>query len=237
VCSFAKILLRGVADLRKAKRGGGDLISYRRKLSSDARLIVALLKKQPQEMDELCKRAGVHPSTFYRFRSLLEKKGILKKTEGGYALWTYDEKEKLIADVVDRWKRLGFRYPTVEEIADEAGIVPEEAKILVYKTKKETGWFMPNEGIIDSAREKLGEALVYAARMKEGKPSNLAKIYSDDPETVKEGERFLKEHPRMLPKLSEDGMRVTSWPTEASKYLGKDHQPKDRRRGTLLKAY
>lgn len=189
MCRFAKILLRGVADLRKTKRIGGDLISYRRKLSSDARLIVALLKKQPQEMDELCKRAGVHPSTFV-FGHSWKKKGIIKKTDGGYALWTYDEKEKLIADVVNRWKRLGFRYPTVEEIADEAGIVPEDVQIPVYKTKKETGWFTPNEGIIDSAGEKLGEALVYAARVKEGKPSNLAKMYSDDSETVKEENAF-----------------------------------------------
>jgi len=91
--------------------------------------------------------------------------------------------------------------------------------------------------MVEEAREKLGEALVCAARMKEGKPSNWREMYSDDPEIVREGERFLKEHPTMLPKLSKDGMQVISWPTETLRYLGKDHQPKDRSRGTLRRAY
>jgi len=91
--------------------------------------------------------------------------------------------------------------------------------------------------MVEEAREKLGEALVCAARMKDGKPSNWAETYSDDPETLREGERFLREHPEMLPKLSDDGMRVASWPTETLKYLGKYHQPKDRSRGTLRRAY
>jgi len=63
-----------------------------------------------------------------------------------YAFIDYVDGEELVIEAVKHWKTLAFRYPTVEEIADETGIVPEEAKILAYKTKKETGWFMPNEG-------------------------------------------------------------------------------------------
>ncbi|MFB0522949.1 MAG: hypothetical protein ACETV1_04200, partial [Candidatus Bathyarchaeia archaeon] len=61
--------------------------------------------------------------------------------------------------------------------------------------------------------------------------------YSNDPEIVTEGERFLKEHPKMLPKLSEDGMQVASWPHETLRYLGKNYQPKDRHRPSLRAAY
>ena len=57
-------------------------------------------------------------STFYRVRLLLEGKGILKETKEGYVLWTYSEIERIVVEAVNRWKSLGFRCPTVEEIAD-----------------------------------------------------------------------------------------------------------------------
>lgn len=79
--------------------------------------------------------------------------------------------------------------------------------LIVYETKAKTGWFPPTSEIVEEARGKLGEALVCAARMKEGKPSNWAGMYSGDPEIVREGERFLEEHPEMLPRLSEDGCK------------------------------
>jgi len=44
---------------------------------------------------------------------------------------------------------------------------------------------------------------------------------------MKEAERFLKEHPEMLPKLDEDGEFV-AWSPEALKYLGESCKPKDR---------
>lgn len=232
-------MLRGVAGLRKAKRIEGDLISHKSKLSADARLIVALMKKQPQKKDELCRRAGVHLSTFYRLRPILEKKEVIRETEEGYVLWDYNEKEKVVIDVVNRWKSLGFRYPTVEEIADETGLAPEEAKFLVHKTKKETGWFMPNEGIIESARERLGEVLVCAARIRNlGLPKVREDFsYDEDVEIIKEAKRFLEEHTEMLPKLTEDPEDIPSMPSEALKYLGKNHKPKDRSRPNLRAAH
>jgi len=154
-----------------------------------------------------------------------------------YAFIDYVDGQEEVIKAVGQWGRVAYRYATVDEVAAEAGMIPEETKRLVYGTKAKTGWFPPTPEIVEEAGEKLGEALVCAARMKDGKPSNWAEMYSDDPETVREGERLLKEHPTMLPKLSEDGMRGISWPTEASRYLGKDHQPKDRSLGTLRRAY
>ena len=131
---------------------------------------------------------------------------------------------------MDRWKSLGFRYPTVEEIADETGMVPEEAKILAYKTRNETGWFMPNEGIIERARERLGEILVCAARIRDLGVSKLKENFSYDEnvEIIEKADAFLKRHPEMLPKLAEHGDDVASRPSEALKYLGKNYKRKDR---------
>ena len=209
---------------------GGYLSSYKRRLSSDARLIIALLKEQPQKVDELCKSAGIHPTTFYRLRPLLRDKGIIREMEGGYALWTYEDMEKAVIEAVKEWKRVAFRYPTIEEIANAIGIIPEKAKLLVYKTRDTTGWFMPNEGIIESAREKLGEILVCAARIHDFGVSQAKADYywDDDEEILQEAEPFLEGRPEMLPKLTDDGDDVASWPSEALKYLGKGHKPKDR---------
>ena len=223
--------------MRRAKRSRGNLISQRRKLSSDARLIVALLNKQPQKINELCKRAGVHLSTFYRVRPLLEGKGIIRETAEGYVLWTYSEIEKIVVEAVNHWKSLAFRYPTIEEVAAEVAKTPEEARSLIYKTVDRTRWFPPNEGIVESAREMLGEVLVCASRMRDEKPSDWEEMYSDDPEILREAKRFLKDSPEMLPKLSENGMQVISWPTEALKYLGKEYRPKDRRTPSLRAAF
>jgi len=221
--------------LQRAKRNKGTLISHRRKLSSDAKLIVALLNKQPQKMDELCERAGMHFTTFYRVCPLLESQGIIKETKDGYALWTYSEIEETVVEAVNQWKSLAFRYPTIQEIADETSIVSEEVMILAYKTKDKTGWSMPNEGIIASAREKLGEILVCAVRIRDGTISNFDyEKYPDDPEILGEAERFLKEHPQMLPKLNEEEAGDVLWPEEALKYLGKSYVPKDRHKPQLF---
>ncbi len=84
--------------MRKPGRKRSKYVAYvKRRLSSDARIIVALLRKQPLGKDELCKKAGVPLSTFYRICRMLEDLGILKEIEvGGYALWSYSEIEKEI---------------------------------------------------------------------------------------------------------------------------------------------
>lgn len=173
----------------------------------------------------------------YHLNRLL-KYGLAKRLKDKrYAFIDYVDGQEQVIKAVSQWRRVAYRYPTVDEAAAEVGMIPEETKRLVYGTKAKTGCFPPTSEMVEEAREKLGEALVCAARMKEGKPSNWAEMYSDDSEIVREGERFLKEHPGMLPKLSEDGMQVASWPTEALRYLGGDYQPKDRSRGTLRGAY
>ena len=173
----------------------------------------------------------------YHLNRLVKYEFAKQLKDKRYAFIDYVDGQEEVIKAVGRWRRVAYRYPTVDEVAADVGMVPEETKRLVYGTKAKTGWFLPMPEMVEEASEKLGEALVCAARMKEGKPSNWAEMYSDDPETVREGERFLKEHPTMLPKLSKDGMRVALWPPETLKYLGTEYQPRDRRIPSLRAAF
>jgi len=196
-------------------------------------LILRRLIKGPAYPRDLRKELKLPRNVVYYHISRFIKYGIVKKLKDRrYAFINYVEGEEAVVKAVKKWKDVAFRYPTIMEIANETGIKPEDAELLAYKTKGKTGWFRPNQGLIESARGKLGEALVCAARIRDGKIKDGKSKdfdYENDSEILKEGENFLKKHPGMLPKLSEDGEDVISWPSEALKYLGKIYKPKDRR--------
>jgi len=201
-------------------------------------LIIKRLREGPAYPRDLQRELGFSRGTIRYNLNRLLKYGLAKRlSDKRYAFIDYVDGQEQVIKAVDQWRNLAYRYPTVDEVAADVGIVPEKTKRLVYETKAKTGWFPPTPEIVEGARRKLGEALVCAARMKEGKPSNWRRMYTDETEIVGEGKRFLEEHPEMLPKLSEDGMQVASWPLEALRYLGKDYQPKDRIRGALRRAY
>jgi hypothetical protein len=101
-----------IPRLKKAGRKRVGISPYvKKELSSDAKIIVSLLKKQPQNTDELCKSAGVPRSTFYSDRPALENSGVLKETEKGYALWTYDDREEDVTQATKKWRRIAFCDP------------------------------------------------------------------------------------------------------------------------------
>lgn len=228
-----EFVIGAIPKLKRAGRKAVNRSPYSKKdLSCDARVIWALLKKQPRGRDELCKSAGISRATFYSVRPLLESLGILKGTEIGYTLSFYDEAEEVVIQTVRLWRKIAFRDPLPEELADETGMSPEKAEELARKTRDRTGWFMPNEAILDNATEKLGEVLGYLARKKEGMLSDFD--YEKYPEIVKEAELGLKEHLKMLPTLDESG-DVISWPPNALKYLRKNYKLKDlTRRGVFV---
>jgi hypothetical protein len=196
-------------------------------LSSDARVIKELLEKQPQTRDELCKNAQISLRSSYFTLPFLESLGIIKETSSGYALKNYDEAEEIVVQTVKQWRRIAFRDPLPTEIADATGLSPEKAENLARKTRDKTGWFMPNEAILDNATEKLGEVLGYLARKRDGKLSSYDyKRYASDSEVVKEAEIGQKEHLEMLPTFDEDDK--VSWPSKALKYLRKNYELKER---------
>ncbi len=139
-----------------------------------------------------------------------------------------------IIGAIERMKLLLMRMPTVDEIAIEAGIVPSEAEHLVYKLASQTGWFNPTPEIIGKARARLGEVLVCAARIRQkcvaedGKSEEFD--YDEDSGIVEEAKRFLKDHPQLLPSLTEDCENVVAWSQEALRLLGDNYVPKERDR-------
>jgi len=149
--------------------------------------------------------------------------------------------EEAVVQVVREWKKIGFRNPLPSEIADETGLSPEQSEEIARNTRDRTGWYIPNSGILDNAACRLGEVLVCAARLRDGQVkedgTSVDFSYGDEGDIVEEAKRFLKEHPEMLPKLSEDGLELIRWPPEALKYLRKNYQPRDRLEPRLYRAY
>ena len=81
----------------------------------------------------------------------------------------------------------------------------------------------------------LGEALVCAARIRDGHVAETGKSEvfdydqeAEDTNILKDAIRFLKEQPSILPNLSKDGKNVEEWPSEALRYLGDNYNPLDR---------
>jgi hypothetical protein len=109
--------------------------SAHKRLSSDARIIVALLNKQPQSRDELCKNANVPLRTFYRIRPTLEDHRIIKKCKRGYALWFFSELEEAVEDALFRLMKDG-RIITVEQLANEVGKPWSEIESIAYAISK-----------------------------------------------------------------------------------------------------
>jgi hypothetical protein len=131
--------------------------------------------------------------------------------------------DEIIA-AIERLKVVLMRMPTVDEIAVEAGATPGEAEKLVYKLATQTGWFNPTPELIRNAREKLGEVLVCAARIRDKHVDENGKSeafdYDEDAVILEEAKRFLTEYQSLLPKLTADGEGVVSWPSEALKFQG-----------------
>jgi hypothetical protein len=152
-----------------------------------------------------------------------------------------DAMEEAVVLVVRDWKKIGFRYPLPSEIADETGLSPEQSEEIARDTRDKTGWFRPNSAILDHAAERFGEVLVCAARLRDRHVkedgTSVDFNYGDEGDIVEDAKRFLKEHSEMLPKLSEDGVELVRWPTEALKYLRNNYQPRDRLEPRLYRAY
>jgi hypothetical protein len=170
----------------------------------------------------------------------LFKKSRALESRGGWETWYMLPKHKLpfevddsrIATAIERLKPLLLRVPTIVELAVEVGITPAEAENLAYKLASKTDWYNPSEKLIENSKVKLGEVLVCAARIRDKQVdmNGGSKFfdYEEDDRIVEEAKRFLKDQPKLLPTLSNDGENVIEWPSESLRYLGDNYIPKDR---------
>jgi hypothetical protein len=131
--------------MKQSLKDTGYRQSDRRKLCVEAKIIVALMKEQPQSVEKLCRNAKVNKSSFYRVRRLLTNEGILKEIDTKYVLWNFVELQSL-------WDRLQQKLlvaggPLIDLKIEKLELSDERDPI--------TGWYkaiydklLPVQGII-----------------------------------------------------------------------------------------
>jgi hypothetical protein len=211
--------------------------------------VLGLLKSGPKRSKEIIKQLCPRIMSRRKVQNVLNElesggkvKVVSQRIEGTrrFTTWFALPSQQYLLSVdagrvvaaIERLREVLLRPPTVEEIAIETGITPSSAEKWAYELAEQTGWFYPRPGLIKDAAERLGEVLVCAARIRDDVISDFD--YESDPEIVREAEHFLKKHPELSPKLSEDGVDVVSWPSETLKNLGKWYKPKERIQPTFL---
>jgi hypothetical protein len=134
--------------LQQSIRGRKPSHTFRRsKLSADAKILIELLKKQPQTADEIRMNAKINKPTFYRALDVLkdveikingESVPLIKRDENGYALWFYDPIEKKVEEaILDLISPRGFT--TLPQIAYEVGKPLNEIEGIIYTVAKRLG--------------------------------------------------------------------------------------------------
>jgi hypothetical protein len=124
-----------------SKRPGRKKELYKKKdeLSSDAKILKALTKKQPQNREELIKNASIFSvPTFYRSTSRLIENEMIKRVDDMYALTEYNplkwEIEK--AFIKNMRGKSGDRPVYQQDLVDETGQPWPKIESLAYEIAK-----------------------------------------------------------------------------------------------------
>ncbi|MCW4045522.1 MAG: hypothetical protein NWE94_08415 [Candidatus Bathyarchaeota archaeon] len=224
-------------------------------MSHYEKAVLDLLKEGPKQrkslVEQLCPKVMSQKKlqkTLNELESAGKAVSVSRRMEGGknWTTWYMLPGQEYLLDVdaariiaaVERLKPVLLRMPTVDEIAVESGITPQEAEKLAFKLATQTGWFNPAPELIRDARIRLGEALVCAVRIRDKHVAEDGKSetfdYDDDLWVVEEAKRFLKNYPHLLPKLADDCGEVVFWNREALRFLGDNYVPKERQRPFLV---
>lgn len=112
--------------------------SRKNQLSSDAKIIITLIKKQPQTKEEICKETKISDRTLHRIISLLEAQQIIKCKDHNYALWYFDPLEERIEAA---FSELLLENPIVYSvhIVSAIGKPWHEIEAVTYKVAEELG--------------------------------------------------------------------------------------------------
>jgi len=145
--------------LKKISRSSATFMSDQKRLHSDAKVILALLKKQPQKLEELCKSANISRATFYRIRRLLISEGVLKETNKGYALWFYSSVEDKVREALRSFKEEGYEMVSINDLANRVGEHPAKIEEEAYRIALEYGIKIGNISKIDRGTPYLRRVL------------------------------------------------------------------------------
>ena len=110
-------------------------LSHKKKLGGDARIIVALMKKQPQTKVELCKR--IPRSTVFSCIPVLEDNEIIHKFEKGYALFDYKDLEEIFANLRQRGVH---GKVSIYDLANKVGRPPDKIESEAFRLGRKYGY-------------------------------------------------------------------------------------------------
>lgn len=119
--------------------------SHRKKVSSNALIVWALHREQPQGFNELAKKAGSR-STLYRNLPMLRKRGIVKIVKDGgslrqslFALSDYAPLKEKVREGLKEFKEEGYVAVSLVDLANRVGNPPEEIREHAYREAKKLG--------------------------------------------------------------------------------------------------
>ena len=112
----------------KGRKGG---------LSSDAAIIVTLLKEQPLEKKLLIKKSMVSESSFSRDQPMLLDENVIKMVEGGYALWYYESTIILLEKKFMELQQSNESAVRIGTLANYSGTPPEKIREEAYRLGKQ----------------------------------------------------------------------------------------------------
>ena len=81
--------------------------SDQKELCSETKIILALKNRQPLEIQDICTSTKINKSTFYRHYRVLEHNDLIKRINGKFALWNYNEPQKTWERVQKRMLEAG----------------------------------------------------------------------------------------------------------------------------------
>ena len=120
-------------------------LSNRKRLSSDAAIIIALIKKGPQDKQQLLLSSGVKDREFYRSISLLQEKNYVYSRDGKYCLWFFKPLEPQIEAALATLTA-GNHFTTLSEVANELAVNWQEIAKLTLKVAKKHGYMITGTG-------------------------------------------------------------------------------------------
>jgi len=127
---------RGVTKMRKL----GD----KQRLSSDTKILIALMKSQPLTRDELIEESKISKSQFYRTIPLLKKHHCVEKIEGKYVINVGGYKDGLVE--LDnlfqtlKKKEYPFKIMSLADLAFHVQKPVEDIKEAAYILAKKYGY-------------------------------------------------------------------------------------------------
>jgi hypothetical protein len=116
--------------------------SHQKKISSQAKILIELIKKQPLTEIELVKNSRISRSQFYRVTPILIKEGILKKIEGKPRRYvinvgTYKNEYVELDDILrDLTRKYVVKTISLADLAHLVGKPPKKIEDAAYELAK-----------------------------------------------------------------------------------------------------